>query len=511
MTGDRSQLTNFISKFLGTVKFGNDQVAKIMGYGDYQIRNVTISRVYYVEGLGHNLFSVGQFCDSNLEVAFRQHTCFIRNLEGVDLLTGSRGDNLYTLSLGIECRSSPIYMDLDEISLTQVEKDHLCSCMCIRQKFKETPTNPNLRTPIKKNLSVAYGSIANACPRVSMARTVAPEHAVSTGSPSSTTVDQDAPSPSNSHTTQETQTPIISHDVEEDNHDIEVAHMGNESLSQEEGINFEESFAPVARLEAIRIFLAFAAHMNMVIYQIDVKTAFLNAPTRVNDMLSSFLLSNDFSKGSVDPTMFIRREGNELLLVQIYVDDIIFAASTPKLCDLFAKIIGVRHGGKSLELMRDKRWKLSIPSYSSCMNWHPPLSICQRPDLQMLYACVPSRKLGTKKHLNAHADSDHAGCQDTRRSIICSIQLLGIDFLLDEITTSDLTMALIHKIPMYCDNKSAIALCCNIVQHSDPSIRHQVFTSSRSMFENGVIETFTLSIRNINWRTSSQSSWPRRS
>ncbi|GJU15949.1 retrovirus-related pol polyprotein from transposon TNT 1-94 [Tanacetum coccineum] len=350
---------------------------------------------------------------------------------------------------------------------------------------------------------------------------VAPEHVVSTGSPSSTIVNQDAPSPSNSHTTQETQTPIISHDVEEDNHDIEVAHMGNDpyfgipipevtsdqsSLSdvshtivppdhqvsehnskwtkdhpleniigaldrpvstrlqlheqalfcyydafltsvepksykdaltqacwieamqeelheferlevwelvpppdkafvislkwiykvkldelggilknkarlvargyrQEEGIDFEESFAPVARLEAIRIFLAFAAHMNMVIYQMDVKTAFLNgnlreevyvsqpdgfvdpdkpnyvyklkkalyglkqAPRAWYDMLSSFLLSNDFSKGSVDPTLFIRREGNELLLVQIYVDDIIFAASTPELCDLFAKIM----------------------------------------------------------------------------------------------------------------------------------------------------------------------------
>ncbi|GKF18187.1 hypothetical protein Tco_0063105 [Tanacetum coccineum] len=58
MTEDCSQLTNFISKFLGTVKFGNDQVAKIMGYGDYKIGNVTISRVYYVEGLGHHLFSV---------------------------------------------------------------------------------------------------------------------------------------------------------------------------------------------------------------------------------------------------------------------------------------------------------------------------------------------------------------------------------------------------------------------------------------------------------------------
>ncbi|GJR46247.1 retrovirus-related pol polyprotein from transposon TNT 1-94 [Tanacetum coccineum] len=89
MTGDRSQLTNFVNKFLGTVKFENDHVAKILGYGYYQIGNVTISRVYYVEGLGHNLFSVGQFCYSNLEVAFRQHTCFIHNLEGVDLLTGS--------------------------------------------------------------------------------------------------------------------------------------------------------------------------------------------------------------------------------------------------------------------------------------------------------------------------------------------------------------------------------------------------------------------------------------
>nr|GFA99901.1 retrovirus-related Pol polyprotein from transposon TNT 1-94 [Tanacetum cinerariifolium] len=144
---------------------------------------------------------------------------------------------------------------------------------------------------------------------------------------------------------------------------------------QEEGIDFEESFAPVARLEAIRIFLAYAAHKNMVVCQMNVKTAFLNgnlreevyvsqpdrfvdqdnpnhmyklkkalyrlkqAPRAWYDMLSSFLISQDFSKGSVDPTLFIRRNGNDLLLVQIYVDDIIFAASTPKLCDLFAKLM----------------------------------------------------------------------------------------------------------------------------------------------------------------------------
>nr|GEX86869.1 retrovirus-related Pol polyprotein from transposon TNT 1-94 [Tanacetum cinerariifolium] len=108
MTRDRSQLIKFVHKFLNTVKFRNDHVVKIMGYGDYKIGNVTISRVYLLEGLGHNLFSMGQFCDSDLEVAFCQHTCFIRNLDGVDLLTGSRGNNLYTLSLQYMMASSPI-------------------------------------------------------------------------------------------------------------------------------------------------------------------------------------------------------------------------------------------------------------------------------------------------------------------------------------------------------------------------------------------------------------------
>nr|GEY23777.1 retrovirus-related Pol polyprotein from transposon TNT 1-94 [Tanacetum cinerariifolium] len=68
MTGNRSQLINFVSKFLGTVRFENDQIPRIMGCGDYQLGNIVISRVYYVEGLGHNLFSVGQFCDTDLEV-----------------------------------------------------------------------------------------------------------------------------------------------------------------------------------------------------------------------------------------------------------------------------------------------------------------------------------------------------------------------------------------------------------------------------------------------------------
>ncbi|GJX14157.1 integrase, catalytic region, zinc finger, CCHC-type containing protein [Tanacetum coccineum] len=87
------------SSLVMTVRFGNDHIARMIGYGDYQLGNVTISRVYYVDGLGHNLFYVGQFCDGDLEVAFQKNTCFIRNLEGVDLLSGSRDTNLYTISL----------------------------------------------------------------------------------------------------------------------------------------------------------------------------------------------------------------------------------------------------------------------------------------------------------------------------------------------------------------------------------------------------------------------------
>nr|GEX64702.1 integrase, catalytic region, zinc finger, CCHC-type, peptidase aspartic, catalytic [Tanacetum cinerariifolium] len=91
MTGDRSRLLNFVKKFIGTVRFGNDHFGAIMGYGDYVVSESVISRVYYVEGLGHNLFSVRQFCDSDLEVAFRKHSCYVRDTDGVDLIKGSRG------------------------------------------------------------------------------------------------------------------------------------------------------------------------------------------------------------------------------------------------------------------------------------------------------------------------------------------------------------------------------------------------------------------------------------
>ncbi|GKF95249.1 retrovirus-related pol polyprotein from transposon TNT 1-94, partial [Tanacetum coccineum] len=172
MTGNRSQLMNVVSKFLGTVRFENDQIARIIWYGDYQLGNVVISRVYYVEGLGHNLFSVGQFCDADLEVAFQKNTCFIRNLEGVDLLSGSRDTDLYTISLDDMLKSFLICL-LSKASKTKrwlwhhqlshlnfgtlnklakdglarriprlkFQKDHLCSA-CALGKSKKTSHQP---------------------------------------------------------------------------------------------------------------------------------------------------------------------------------------------------------------------------------------------------------------------------------------------------------------------------------------------------------------------------------
>ncbi|GJY75307.1 integrase, catalytic region, zinc finger, CCHC-type containing protein [Tanacetum coccineum] len=121
VTGNRSQLMNFVSKFLCTVRFRNDQITRIMGYGDYQLGNVIISRVYYVEGLGHNFFYVGQFCDADLEVAFQKNTCFIQNLEGVDLLSVSRDTNLYIISLVDVLKSSLICL------LSKASKTKSCS------------------------------------------------------------------------------------------------------------------------------------------------------------------------------------------------------------------------------------------------------------------------------------------------------------------------------------------------------------------------------------------------
>ncbi|GJZ14603.1 integrase, catalytic region, zinc finger, CCHC-type containing protein [Tanacetum coccineum] len=339
MTGDRSQPTNFVNKFLGTVKFGNDHVAKILGYGDYQIGNVTISRVYYMEGLGHNLFSVRQFCKnlytlslgdmmasfpicllskasktkswlwhrrlSHLNFGAINHlarheavatACYTQNRSIVRLRHGKTPyellhDKLPDLSFfhvfGALCyltndsenfgKLQPkadigifigyastkkafriynrrtrriietIHVDFDE--LTTMASEHSSSGPTLHEMTPVTISSglvpnppsilsvPHSRTNWVLLFQLLFDELLTPSPSVDrpapedialIAKVVAPEPVASTGSPSSTTVDQDAPSPSNSQTTPETQSPIIPIDVEEDNHDLDVAHMNND-------------------------------------------------------------------------------------------------------------------------------------------------------------------------------------------------------------------------------------------------------------------------------------------
>ncbi|GJV74773.1 retrovirus-related pol polyprotein from transposon TNT 1-94 [Tanacetum coccineum] len=171
---------------MGTVHFENDHFAAITGYRDYVYVNITICHVYYVEGLGYNLFSVGQFCDGDLEVAFRSKTCYVRNLEGDHLLTGARDSNLYTISISDMTASSPIclmskatskkswfwhrrlsHLNFDTINhLTKqdlvdglpkfkYDKDHLCYA-CEQGKSKKASLQPELVPSTHSKLELIY-------------------------------------------------------------------------------------------------------------------------------------------------------------------------------------------------------------------------------------------------------------------------------------------------------------------------------------------------------------------
>nr|GFC57088.1 integrase, catalytic region, zinc finger, CCHC-type, peptidase aspartic, catalytic [Tanacetum cinerariifolium] len=179
-------LINFVEKFLGTVKFENDQIAPILGYGDLVQGAVTINRVYYVKGLNHNLFSVGQFCDADLEVAFRKSTCFIHDLKGNDLLAGSRGTDLYSITLHDTNSPNPIclmakatssqawlwhhrlsHLNFDTINLLSKNdivvglpklkfvKDHLCSS-CELGKAKRNSFHTKLTPSSKRWLQLLH-------------------------------------------------------------------------------------------------------------------------------------------------------------------------------------------------------------------------------------------------------------------------------------------------------------------------------------------------------------------
>ncbi|GJX17327.1 copia protein [Tanacetum coccineum] len=186
MTRNRSRLKNFVKKFIGTVRFENDHFGAIMGYGDYVIGDNVISMEYYVEGLGHNLFFAGQFYDSDLEVAFKKHLCYVRDVDGVELLKGYRGSNLYTISVEDMIKSSLIcllskayknklwlwhrrlnHLNFDTINdiarkdlvrglpRLKFEKDHLCSA-CQLGKSKKYTHKPKSENTIMEVLHTLH-------------------------------------------------------------------------------------------------------------------------------------------------------------------------------------------------------------------------------------------------------------------------------------------------------------------------------------------------------------------
>ncbi|GJZ95151.1 retrovirus-related pol polyprotein from transposon TNT 1-94 [Tanacetum coccineum] len=383
---------------------------------------------------------------------------------------------------------------------------------------------------------------------------VAPEHAISTGSPSSTTVDQDAPSPKllliNPPSSDVIHT-IVPPDHQVSEHNSKWTKITEPHL--ENIYQFGNLFHPPDQS---------SCHLTKRSKKVKLDELELHARGMIFVFMSDIQLT---SKRIMDPTLFIRREGKELLLVQIYVDDIIFAASTPELCDLFAKIMcskfkmsmmgkisfflglqisqnprGIfinqskyaleslkKYGFESYDpvntpmvekskLDEDKEGNAVDPSHYRGMIGTLLYLTASRPDLQFAICNVyPDSSFA----LTAFADADHAGCQDTRRSTSGSIQLLG-DRLMSwsskrqkSVTISSTKAEYIalsgccaqvlwmrsqltdygygfNKIPMYCDNKSAIALCCNNVQHSRSKHIDIRFHFIKEHVENGVIELY---------------------
>nr|GEY36593.1 retrovirus-related Pol polyprotein from transposon TNT 1-94 [Tanacetum cinerariifolium] len=616
MTGDRSQLINFVPKFLGTVKFGNDHVTKIMGYSDYQIGNVTISQVYYIKGLGHNLFSVGQFCDSDLEVAFRQHTCFIRNLDGVDLLTSSRGNNLYTLSLHDMIASSPICL-LSKASKTKswlwhrrlshlnfgainylarqglvrglsklkFEKDHLCWHVQWARNGVVERLNHTLIEAARTMLIYAQAPLflwAKAVPNtcftqnrsiIRLRHGKTPYELLHSKLPDLSffhvfgalcypTNDNEnlgklqpkadigifivyAPT-KKAFRIYNRRTRRIFETIHVDFDELMAMASKQSSYRQEEEIDFEESFASVARLEAIQIFLAYA-HKNMVVYQMDVKTAFLNGNLREEvyvsqpdgfvdqdnpnyvyklkkalyglkqalrawyDMLSSFLLSQDFSKGlqiSQSPRgIFINQSKYALESLKKYGFES---------CDLVDTLMVEKS-----KLDEDREKKAVDPSHYCGMIGTLLYLTASRPDLQFeICMCAQYQARPTEKHVHAvkrifrylrgtvnrglwypkdssvalmaFADADHrqksTAISSTEAEYIalsgCCTQILWMRSQL-----SDYGLGF-KKIPMYCDNKSDIALCCNNVQHSRSKNIDIRYHFLKEQVKNGVIKLY---------------------
>ncbi|GJT89046.1 retrovirus-related pol polyprotein from transposon TNT 1-94 [Tanacetum coccineum] len=314
-----------------------------------------------------------------------------------------------------------------------------------------------------------------------------------------------------------------------------------QGFKQEEGIDFKESFAPVARIEAIRIFIANATHKIMTIYQMDVKTAFLNGelkeevyvsqPEGFVDQNSPSHVYQQFSKGAVDLTLFTRHVGNDILLMSMMGQMSFFLGlqisqsprrifiNQSKYASEIVKKYGLHYTDsvntpmiENKKLDEDLQGKpVDATLYRSMIGSLMYLTSSRHDLNYVVCLCARYQAKPTEKHLQAvkrifrylngtihmglwyskdtdmslttYADVDHAGCQDTRRSTSGSAQFLG-DKLLTDYGFQ------FNKIPLYCDNKSAIALCCNNVQHSRAKHIDIRYHFIKEQVENGIVELY---------------------
>nr|GEU47282.1 hypothetical protein [Tanacetum cinerariifolium] len=218
---------------------------------------------------------------------------------------------------------------------------------------------------------------------------------------------------------------------------------------QDEGIDFEESFAPVARMEAIRIFLTYDTHKGFTVYQMDVKTAFLHgslkedalyglkqAPRAWYDELSTLLLQIGSSKSTIDPTLFTRRFDDDILVVHVYVADIIFGSTNPRYATLFSDLMKTRF---KMSMMREVTFFLGLEvnqspngifinqsnyvneilkkyGLNTCDIIGTPMDIKDKLDLDQI-------DFGFE--LTGFSDADYAGCKNTFKSNSGGVQFLG--------------------------------------------------------------------------------------
>nr|GEX66063.1 integrase, catalytic region, zinc finger, CCHC-type, peptidase aspartic, catalytic [Tanacetum cinerariifolium] len=466
MTGNLKLLCNFIEKFLGTVHFGNDQFAPILGYGDLVQGNITINRVYYVEGLNHSLFSVGQFCDANLEVALRKSLCFVIDLQGNDLLTGSNPkDTQPTMNIQPTlAASTPTYVHPEENNDDQEEEDHLpddefTNPFCASANEVAESSSHNIEQ-VHENPSRPVQTRRQLATDPEMCMFALTKSIVEPKNIKETMADfawieamQEELHRSDKLQNDEDQTVIRN-----------KARLVAKGYTQEEGIDLEESLALVARLEAVRIFIAYAGHKSFPIYQIDVKTEFLNG----------------------------------LLKEEVYVaqsDKFVDPDHPEKVYRLKKALYGLKQAPRA---WYDELSKFLTSKGFTKGLWYPK---------------------GSSFGLTAFLDADHAGCIDSRKSTSRGIQFLG-DKLVSwmskkhNCTTMSLAEAEYvalskscaqvmwmrtqlqdcgfnyNKIPLYYDSQSAIAISCNPVQHSRTKHIHTRYHFIKEQVENGIIELY---------------------